>query len=168
MRAGARRRLMPVGCRTLSAVTDRVNVLPKHGHLVKQSKVTAVSHVAAEQLGGAAEGKPQVFAVVTEANTQFKVSPGDRIIVNKVDGQAGETHVFDHVLLVGTPTKTFIGRPVIPDAKVTALIEEQTQDAKVIVFKRQPKNNSRRKTIGHRRKVSFLRITDIEYEQLGS
>ena len=149
---------------------ERVKALPKHGALVADSKVTVVSHTlqGGLKLGSVAvpEGN-QVFAVVTVAGTQFKVSPGDRIVVNKIDGQAGELHEFEHVLLVGTPTKSFVGRPVIPNAKVTALIEEQTKDAKLIVLKRQPKTNSRSRLMkGHRRKVSFLRIKEISYDEL--
>ena len=79
-----------------------------------------------------------------------------------MDVDSGCWFVFDHVLLVGTKDTTYVGRPVLGSARVTALIEEQTKDAKIIVLKRRRKNNSSRRMNGHRRNISFLRIMDID------
>jgi len=107
---------------------------------------------------------PSRFAVVTCSGTQFKVMPGDRIIVNKVDAAVGSTYTFEHVLLVGERERTFIGRPYIESATVTATVEEQTKDAKVIVFKRRRKNHKSKRTNGFRREVTFLRVNEIVYD----
>ena len=74
--------------------------------------------------------------------------------------QVGETLELDDVLLVGSATATVVGRPTVPDARVVCAVEEQTKDAKVVVFKKRRRQNSRRRN-GHRRKVTLLRVLDI-------
>ena len=61
------------------------------------------------------------------------------------------------VLLLGTKNVTVIGRPFIEGASVSALVEEQTQDAKVYIFKRRRRKHSQTSK-GHRRKLTILRI----------
>ena len=57
------------------------------------------------------------------------------------------------VLMLGSRHETIIGRPLIPNASVTAVIEEQFQDAKVLIFKKRRRKNSRRLK-GHRQVTS--------------
>nr|CAD1842290.1 unnamed protein product [Ananas comosus var. bracteatus] len=71
----------------------------------------------------------------------------DKIILNKV-------------LLVGTRTKAYIGQPVVTNAAVHAVVEEQGLDPKVIIFKYKKKKNYRR-TIGHRQPNTRIKITGI-------
>ncbi|MCD7466192.1 Calcium-dependent protein kinase 12 [Datura stramonium] len=64
------------------------------------------------------------------------------------------------VLLVGTKTSTWIGKPVVPNATVHAVVEEQLKDKKVVVFKYKKKKNYRR-NIGHRQPITRIRILGI-------
>ncbi|KAI3460655.1 hypothetical protein Pfo_017318 [Paulownia fortunei] len=64
------------------------------------------------------------------------------------------------VLLVGTKTSTYIGKPIVQNATVHAGVEEQTLDKKVIVFKYEKKKNYRR-NIGHRQPITRIRIKSI-------
>ena len=61
--------------------------------------------------------------------------------------------------MVGTPSRTLVGRPYVPSAEVLAVVEEQVRDAKVIIFKKRRRKNSRR-TAGHRqvRTRAFLTL----------
>lgn len=59
------------------------------------------------------------------------------------------------VLMVGTPSRTLVGRPYVPTAEVVVVVEEHVRDAKVIIFKKRRRKNSRRNA-GHRQ-VSFAR-----------
>lgn len=103
------------------------------------------------------------FAVVELPGAQYKVTNDDLLTVDKVKDnkgipvQVGEILTFDKVLLVGTKGLTMIGRPYVAGATVTALVEEQTQDAKVLVFKRRRRKHSQTMQ-GHRRKLTLLRI----------
>ncbi|KVH96978.1 Ribosomal protein L21 [Cynara cardunculus var. scolymus] len=70
--------------------------------------------------------------------------------------------------MLGSKTQTMIGRPVLPEAAVHAVVEEHALDAKVIIFKKKRRKNYRRKK-GHRQvkldqftELTKLRITDIQ------
>lgn len=63
--------------------------------------------------------------------------------------------------MLGSATQTIIGRPILPDAAVHAVVEEHALDAKVIIFKKKRRKNYRR-TRGHRQELTRLRITDIQ------
>ena len=64
------------------------------------------------------------------------------------------------VLLLGSASETVVGRPLVPDARVVCSVEEQTKDAKVVIFKKRKRKASRRRN-GFRRMVTLLRVTDI-------
>ncbi|KAJ6377166.1 hypothetical protein OIU76_026187 [Salix suchowensis] len=63
--------------------------------------------------------------------------------------------------MLGSSTQTIIGRPMVPDATVHAVVEEHALDAKVIIFKKKRRKNYRR-TKGHRQELTKLRIADIQ------
>lgn len=105
----------------------------------------------------------QVFAVIEISGTQYKVTPDDLIVTEKLSGvDINDTITLNRVLLLGSSSETVIGRPFIPEATVTAAVEEQFLDGKVIVFKKRRRKNSRR-TNGHRQPLTSLRILSIEW-----
>ncbi|GJX61593.1 50S ribosomal protein L21, mitochondrial-like protein [Tanacetum coccineum] len=69
--------------------------------------------------------------------------------------------ILNKVLMLGSKTQTMIGRPVLPEAAVYAIVEEHALDAKVIIFKKKRRKNYRRKK-GHRQESTKLRIIDIQ------
>ena len=101
------------------------------------------------------------FAIVRLGGTQYKITKDDVIVAEKLDVQVGADLVIDEVLLVGSDLATVVGRPTVQNATVTCAVEEQTRDAKVVVFKKRRRQNSRRRN-GHRRHVTLLRVTDID------
>eukprot|EP00924_Labyrinthula_sp_SR-Ha-C_P012559 snap_masked-scaffold_10-processed-gene-10.22-mRNA-1 protein AED:0.04 eAED:0.04 QI:0/-1/0/1/-1/1/1/0/153 len=104
-----------------------------------------------------------LFAVVGLAGSQYKVSPGAQLVVNKLDPEiyrVGKTVYFDNVLLIGDKNQTIIGRPTISNAQVKALVLEQAKDEKVVVFKHKRRKNHM-KWNGFRRKITVLHIEDI-------
>lgn len=103
-----------------------------------------------------------VFAVIQIGSHQFKVSNGDCIYVEKLKYcEVNDKLILNKVMMVGSPTQTIIGRPILPDAAVHAVVEEHALDAKVIIFKKKRRKNYRR-TKGHRQELTRLRITDIQ------
>jgi large subunit ribosomal protein L21 len=70
------------------------------------------------------------------------------------------------VLMVGSQNFTAIGQPLLTEAVVEAVVEEQTRAAKVVVFKFKRRKNHRR-TRGHRQDITVLRIGNVKlgYEQ---
>jgi large subunit ribosomal protein L21 len=107
------------------------------------------------------EPKP-VFAVVEISGTQYKVTPDDVVITEKIRGvDVNDKLRLNRVLLLGSQTETVIGRPYVGEASVTAAVEEQFLDGKVIVFKKRRRKNSRR-TNGHRQPLTSLRILSVD------
>ncbi|WP_284124847.1 50S ribosomal protein L21 [Parerythrobacter aestuarii] len=97
-----------------------------------------------------------MFAVVRTGGKQYRVAAGDKIAVEKLAGEAGETIVLDDVLLAGE------GDTIADASKVTVSAEviAQAKSEKVVVFKKRRRHNYRRKA-GHRQQMTLLRITDI-------
>ncbi|KAL8032599.1 hypothetical protein ABFX02_13G106800 [Erythranthe guttata] len=103
-----------------------------------------------------------VFAVVQIGSHQFKVCNRDSIYVERLKYcDINDKLVLNKVLMLGSETQTIIGRPILPDAAVHAVVEEHALDAKVIIFKKKRRKNYRR-TKGHRQELTKLRITDIQ------
>ena len=120
-----------------------------------------------------------VFAVVELGPTQFKVTPDDLVYSEKLKGvDVGDQVSLNRVLLLGNTATTIIGRPLVPGATVTAVVEvkpvaipitsaqgslfcaeacvsyctglqEQFLNGKVLIFKKRRRKNSRRLN-GHR------------------
>ncbi|KAL2520104.1 50S ribosomal protein L21 [Forsythia ovata] len=111
-----------------------------------------------------AEAEPkreEVFAVVMVGSRQYIVFPGRFIYTQRLKGASVNDKItLNKVLLVGTKTSTYIGKPIVPNATVHAVVEEQKLDKKVIVFKYKKKKNYRR-NIGHRQPITRIRITSI-------
>jgi len=109
----------------------------------------------------AARAERQVmYAVVRTGGKQYKVAPGDVILVEKLDGEAGAEIKLDDILMVNDGTTTVIGSPTVEGAAVTASIIEQGRGDKVLVFKKKRRQNYRR-TKGHRQDLTVLRILDV-------
>lgn len=107
----------------------------------------------------------EIFAVVMIGSRQYIVIPGRWIYAPRLKGaNVNDKIVLNKVLLVGKRNSTYVGKPVVTNAKVHAVVEEQLLDDKVIVFKYKAKKNYRR-NIGHRQPITRIRITAItDYE----
>ncbi|CAM8903260.1 unnamed protein product [Rhodiola kirilowii] len=103
-----------------------------------------------------------VFAVVQVGSHQFKVSNRDSIFVERLKFcEVNDKIILNKVMLLGSSLQTIVGRPIVPDAAVHAVVEEHALDAKVIIFKKKRRKNYRR-CKGHRQELTKLRITNIE------
>jgi large subunit ribosomal protein L21 len=101
-----------------------------------------------------------MYAVIQTGGKQYKVAKGDKLRVEKLLGNPGDTITFDQVLLVGGETMK-LGQPTVAGAKVEAKITAQDRDKKIIVFKFRRRKNYRRKN-GHRQPFTALEITEIK------
>lgn len=101
-----------------------------------------------------------MFAVIKTGGKQYTVAADDLLKIEKVSAEAGETVVFDEVLMVGTDSETTIGAPTVEGASVSAEVVEQGRDRKIIIFKKRRRQNSRRRN-GHRQAFTTVKITDI-------
>jgi large subunit ribosomal protein L21 len=101
-----------------------------------------------------------MFAVIRTGGKQYRVSPDAVLKVEKLEAEAGETVTFTDVLAVGGDGALKLGSPVLAGASVTATVIAQDRLAKVIIFKKRRRQNSRRKN-GHRQCVTVLRVASI-------
>src|SRR5690348_8754713 len=97
-----------------------------------------------------------MFAVVRTGGKQYRVHPGDKIVVEKLDGNAGDKVTLGDVLLAGDG-----GNLKSTDGlTVAAEIVAQAKGEKVTVFKKRRRHNYRRKK-GHRQQHTILKIVAI-------
>ena len=97
-----------------------------------------------------------MFAIVRTGGKQYRVAPGDKIVVEKLAGEAGDTFDITDVLLAGEggDLQSTAGLTVV--AKVIA----QAKADKVTVFKKRRRHNYRRKA-GHRQQHTIIEIVSI-------
>ena len=100
-----------------------------------------------------------MYAVVKTGGKQYKVSVGDFLKVEKIEGAVGDSIQLEEVLMVGGDTVK-IGTPLVPSASVVGKIVEQGKDKKILVFKSKRRKNSR-KLNGHRQPRTILKIEKI-------
>jgi large subunit ribosomal protein L21 len=101
-----------------------------------------------------------MFAVVRTGGKQYRVAAGDKIVVEKIAGDAGATISLDDVLLAGEGSELKSTDGLTVSAEIIA----QAKADKVIVFKKRRRHNYRRKN-GHRQQHTILRITAIGGER---
>ena len=101
-----------------------------------------------------------MFAVIKSGGKQYKVAKDDVIRVEKLDAEEGATVNLNEVLMVGDVKSQTVGAPLVDGAAVSATVLEQMRDRKIIVFKKQRRQNYRRRN-GHRQHMTVLRIDDI-------
>ncbi len=101
-----------------------------------------------------------MYAVIRTGGKQYRVAQGDRLRVEKLPGNVGDTVTLNEVLLVGSGEGVKVGAPLVSGAKVEAKIVAQDRAKKIIVFKFKRRKNYRRKA-GHRQPFTALEITNI-------
>lgn len=100
------------------------------------------------------------YAVIETGSKQYRVSPGDAIVIEKIKGaEVGQQIEFSNVLLVGGEAVQ-IGAPYVPGARVIAEISQSFRGPKLDVFKYKRKTRHRRK-IGHRQPYLKAIIKEI-------
>ncbi|WP_299355724.1 50S ribosomal protein L21 [uncultured Shimia sp.] len=101
-----------------------------------------------------------MFAVLKTGGKQYKVQAGDILRVEKLAADAGETVQFNEVLMLGGD-KTVVGAPLVDGAAVQAQVVDQIKGDKVINFVKRRRKHSSKRTVGHRQKLTLVKITDI-------
>ena len=97
-----------------------------------------------------------MFAVVRTGGKQYRVAAGDKIAVEKLSGEAGDTITLADVLIAGEDGAVADAAKVVVSAEIIA----QAKSEKVIVFKKRRRHNYRRKN-GHRQQMTLLRIVGV-------
>lgn len=103
-----------------------------------------------------------MYAVIETGGKQYRVQEGDVITVEKLNAEAGETVVFDKVLLMSDGKEVKVGAPYLTEA-VTGSVVENGKGKKVIIFKYKAKKDYRKKQ-GHRQPYTMVKIESLKGE----
>lgn len=105
-----------------------------------------------------------MYAIILTGGKQYKVSTGDEIFIEKIEGEPKDKIKFENVLALGgneeEENKFSVGNPNIKGASVEAEIVKQGKQKKIDVFKFKAKKGYRRKQ-GHRQPYTRVRIIKI-------
>ena len=100
-----------------------------------------------------------MYAIVRTGGKQYKVQPGDLVRVEKLEKDLGSEFDITEVLLVGGD-KTYVGEPLVKNAKVSVVVTQQAKASKIVVFKKRRRQGYRR-TQGHRQLFTELFVKAI-------
>ena len=100
-----------------------------------------------------------MFAVIETCGKQYKVSEGDIVFVEKLNGAEGEKVTFDKVLAV-SGEQFVVGAPYVDGASVVANVVKNGKAKKIYVLKYKAKKNEKKK-IGHRQDYTKIQIEKI-------
>lgn len=102
-----------------------------------------------------------MYAVLETGSKQYRVSAGDRVEVERLPVEAGQTVTFDRVLLVNNEGKVSVGSPTVANASVLGNVVEHIRGEKKIAFKMK-RRKGYHKTIGHRQELTVVKIQEIK------
>jgi large subunit ribosomal protein L21 len=101
-----------------------------------------------------------MYAIFENGSHQFLVREGDRVTIDRRDGEPGTEVVFDRVLLVAGSDEPKIGAPLVDGARVVGRVVRQFRDKKIIIQKFRRRKNMRRRR-GHRQPYTTVQITSV-------
>lgn len=101
-----------------------------------------------------------MYAVIETGGLQFRVEPGMKLSVPRLQGEEGSSISFDRVLMVGGDGDVKVGTPILEKAMVQAELVRHMRGEKIDVYHRKRRKGYEKKT-GHRQELTEIRITGI-------
>ena len=101
-----------------------------------------------------------MYAVIKTGGKQYKVAANDKILIEKLEGEAGDQVIFTDVFMVANGGAIDIGAPIVAGATVVGEIEKQARGPRLIIFKKRRRKHYRRRN-GHRQDLTSVTITEI-------
>lgn len=101
-----------------------------------------------------------MYAVFRTGGKQYRASKGDKLRVERLDAEVGDTIEFDQVLLVGEGANVKLGAPIVEGGKVEAKVTAQGRAKKIDVLKFKRRTNYKRLR-GHRQHFTEVEVTSI-------
>ncbi|MFA5433301.1 MAG: 50S ribosomal protein L21 [Candidatus Paceibacterota bacterium] len=102
-----------------------------------------------------------MLAVIKTGGKQYRVSPKDKLKIEKIVAEEGAEIVFDNVLLVNNEKDLIVGDPIVKGATVTAKVLKHAKADKVMTFKYKSKKRYKVKK-GHRQLYTEVQIIDVK------
>ena len=101
-----------------------------------------------------------MYAVIQTGGKQYRVSQGDLITIEKLEGATGERIEIDSVLMIGEGNQVTVGQPRLEQARVVGMIVRQERGPKVVIYKHKRRKGYQKKQ-GHRQWQTLLRVSEI-------
>jgi large subunit ribosomal protein L21 len=101
-----------------------------------------------------------MYAIIKTGGKQYQIATGDRLLVEKLEGNVGDSIELTEVLLVAGGDGVTVGQPLVEGAKVVATITDQGKHKKIRVFKKK-RRKGYRLSQGHRQPYTSLTIAEI-------
>ena len=101
-----------------------------------------------------------MYAVIKTGGKQYRVTPGTKLKVEKLEGDVGSSIVLDKVLVMADGESVKIGTPLVDGAKISATVVAHGRGDKVMIFKMRRRKHYR-KTQGHRQSYTEILIDDF-------
>ncbi len=102
-----------------------------------------------------------MYAVVKSGGKEYRVSKGDIIRLEKLQGKVGDQVTLNDVLMVSQDGEVKVGAPRLANTVVTGEIVQQVKGKKVLIFKMKRRKNYRRLK-GHRQQYTYLKVNEIQ------
>ena len=102
-----------------------------------------------------------MYAVMKTGGKEYKISKGDLVRVEKLEGKVGEQVTLKDVLMISDDGgQVRIGTPLLANAVITGQIVQEIKGKKVLTYKMKKRKNYRRFK-GHRQTYTYLKVNDI-------
>ncbi len=101
-----------------------------------------------------------MYAVIKTGGKQYRVVAGERLKVEKLVAEVGNTVTLDKILMIANGDAITIGSPLIAGATINATVLSHGRGDKVMIFKFRRRKHYR-KTQGHRQSYTEIQIGDI-------
>ncbi len=101
-----------------------------------------------------------MYAVVKTGGKEYRISKGDVIRVEKIEGRVGDQVTMKDVLMVSREGEVQVGNPFLTQAMITGEIVQEVKGKKIVTYKMKRRKNYRR-TKGHRQTYTYLRVNEI-------
>ena len=102
-----------------------------------------------------------MYAVIETGGKQYRVDPGKEVKVEKLQGEVGDSVIFDRVLMTSDGDDIKVGKPFLEGTTVSGRITQQGKNKKIVVFKYKRRKGYRKK-LGHRQQFTQIKIEDIQ------
>jgi len=101
-----------------------------------------------------------MYAVMKTGGKEYRVSKGELIRVEKIEGNVGDQVTLKDVLMVSKEGETQVGTPLLANVIIQGEIVQETKGKKVLTYKMKRRKNYRRFK-GHRQTYTYLKVNDI-------
>ncbi len=100
-----------------------------------------------------------MYAILSHGGRQYRVSAGDRLVVDRLDAEVGSVVALEPVLLTGGDGTTALGKD-LDGLRVAVTVVAHRRGEKLRIFKYKAKKRTR-KAAGYRSELTELRVESI-------